>query len=275
MSVDAYRTESPLRTGQLTEMVLRHYGAVEGDNTRKYITLTQVRAATGFGDPNTADVMVMGNWPSSGNKLEGFEVKVSRSDWLNEVKAGPAKSEPYRKYCDRFWLVIADESFVKDGELPRDWGMMAAADGKLKVVKKAPFLATEPLSNTFVASLLRADASESIPFDVHNDKIKDAHRDAEAAAKAKYGQLMDYVRFLNREFGIKLEKSRWSDQWHAHIAKGSYSTDLDRERLAELFRKALSENLDELHWKFRSMEQTAKDILELTGAEPGKAGDAS
>src|SRR5664279_2449362 len=98
-----YFTTMPLRTGDLTHMVISKYGGLNGaESLGKYIALTQVASSTG-GATNIADVMVLGAWHSSGNELEGFEVKVSRADWLNEVK-NTSKCVPSKKYCHRWWL---------------------------------------------------------------------------------------------------------------------------------------------------------------------------
>lgn len=257
---------SVLRTGELTQRVLSHYGTAEGKSDGKYVALTQVRAATGWADPSTADVMIMGNWPSTGAELEGFEVKVSRADWLNEVKA-PDKCQPTKKYCDRWWLVIADEIFVREEELPEDWGMMVAVNRGLKVVKKAPKLNPQPLDNLFVASMLRADNREQIPIDLHNEKMKDAVRDAEAAMKAKYQSLRDYVKFLNSGLGIELDWKKsygyaeYVHHWVASIKKTGHT--YDKEELLALIKAALSEDLDDIGYRLYSARDDARKILEI------------
>ena len=80
----------------------------------QYAFLSQVRNQTGYGNLSdgirTADAMALGLWPSRGNYLHGFELKVSRSDWLNELK-DPAKAEAIAKYCDMFSLVIVFLTF--------------------------------------------------------------------------------------------------------------------------------------------------------------------
>lgn len=254
-----------MRTGELTEKVILKYGSLNGaENLGKYIPLTQVASSTG-GANTIADLMVLGAWHSSGNYLDGFEVKVSRADWLNEVK-NPNKCLPSKQYCHRWWLVIADENIVKEGELPEDWGMMAVVDGKLKVIKKAPFLTPIPLTIDFVASLLRTDARATIPLDVHRDRCKDAVRDAEQDMKKKYQLLMDYVKFLNKAFGIELEKSNWSEQWSAKIRQGRYSSrHFSQEQLLSHFKQAMSENLKDLEYKFERMRDIATEVIELVG----------
>jgi hypothetical protein len=97
-------------------------------------------------------------WPSSGLHLHGHEVKCSRSDWLTELR-DPSKAEEFKQYMDRWWLVIADRTMVKPGELPDDWGLMALGrSGALRMVRDAPVLTPAPMPKRMLAALLRATA---------------------------------------------------------------------------------------------------------------------
>lgn len=66
----------------------------------------------------------------------GHEVKVSRSDWLAELR-DPNKSETWRQYCNKWYLVVPDASIVKD-DLPEGWGLMVVGkNGGLRVRKQS------------------------------------------------------------------------------------------------------------------------------------------
>jgi hypothetical protein len=150
------------------------YGASSGNGPR-YAGMAHVRSDAGFDATRTADYIAIDLWPSKGLALHGHEVKISRSDWLNELK-DPEKSGAFMKHVDYWWLVIADAAMVKDGELPDGWGMMAVgSDGKLRVVKQAPRLnkvdlppernswgglkpAVAPVHRGLVAAMLRSSA---------------------------------------------------------------------------------------------------------------------
>lgn len=251
-----------MRTGELTDMVISKYGALNGAaNLGKYIPLTQVASSTG-GANNIADIMILGAWQSSGNLLEGFEVKVSRADWLNEVK-NPTKSLPSKQYCHKWWLVIADATMVKDGELPEDWGMMAIENGTLKIIKKAPFLEPVPLAMDFVASLLRTDARASIPLDVHRDKLKDYKRDIEAEYKKRYAGLLQFVKELHTELGIDIQDSNnGGDEanWYARIgswkmqkivANGGWN--LTPKQVAAAIKVVLNGDMDKIKYDLQSV----------------------
>jgi hypothetical protein len=121
--------------------------------------LTHVRSETGFGRAGaavrTADAIAMGLWPSRGLELHGHEIKVARSDWLRELRAG-AKAEEIARYCDRWWIVTTPGVVADvDGELPANWGLMELVGCRVKVRVKAPKLDPEPMSRAFMASLFR------------------------------------------------------------------------------------------------------------------------
>lgn len=134
----------------------RYAKASQGQGIR-FAVAEQVRSSASFDARRVCDFMAQDLWRGGDLALHGHEVKVSRSDWLREL-ADPSKAETFRRYCDRWWLVVSDRAIVKPGELPAGWGLMALSDGVLRVVKGAPKLTPEPLSVTFRAALLRATA---------------------------------------------------------------------------------------------------------------------
>lgn len=259
-----------IRTGELTERVLAHYGCA-GDTYRgmqqRYVGMTQLRADSGW-DVTTADVVIVGAWGSTNHEIEGFEVKISRSDWLNEVKK-PNKNDAIKQYCDRFWLVIADESMVKDGELPEDWGMMVVSGTGLKVVKKAPKLEPVPVTHGFLAMMMRSNQSNSIPMDVHTDSVKDAYRSAEAQYKTQSEGLLQFVKELDRELGIKIDYDKLNKKWRANISNWDVSREvadggnLNPAQLAAAVRIALSGDMKTLKWRMESIANSAEDLLKI------------
>lgn len=57
-------------------------------------------------------------WSYSNMWVHGFEIKVSRSDWLRD-----AKYERYRKYCDTL-TVVCPKGLIGRDEIPGDIGLM-------------------------------------------------------------------------------------------------------------------------------------------------------
>jgi hypothetical protein len=118
--------------------------------------LEQVRNATGYRKTERyADGLAMSLWPSRGLEVHGFEVKVSRSDVLKELR-DPQKSSPIQRYCDRWWLVLGAAALIQPGELPATWGLMVVrGTTQLRAVTEAPQLEAAPLDRGFIASILR------------------------------------------------------------------------------------------------------------------------
>lgn len=100
-----------------------------------------------------ADAVAMGIWPSNGHLIHGFEIKVSRGDFLNEMK-DPTKAQAVFQFCDR-WSLVTPTGLVKADEVPGPWGLMTFDGKSLRTVKQAPKLDPSPLTPGFVAAMLR------------------------------------------------------------------------------------------------------------------------
>lgn len=148
-----------LTAAVVVELLRRRYGQRSG-NGPKWALVPQVRNGAGWGGPTgygglrTCDVIAVGLWASTGLGLHGHEIKVSRTDWLRELK-DPHKADAFRCYCDRWWLVAAP-GVAHAGELPDGWGLLEARGGRLRVVAQAPALDPEPPPRGLVAALVRA-----------------------------------------------------------------------------------------------------------------------
>lgn len=120
-----------------------------------YCFLEQVADGTGARQFRWADAVAMSVWPSRGYDIHGIEVKVSKSDWKNELK-NPEKSAAVQKFCDRWWIATPDDTIIGVGELPPTWGWMCCnGKGSMKVLRDAPKLTPAAPSIEFVASILR------------------------------------------------------------------------------------------------------------------------
>ena len=101
--------------------------------------------------------------------LHGHEVKVSRSDWLTELR-DPEKAEAFRSYCDFWWLVVSEKSIVKVGELPIGWGLMVAVGDSVRVVARADRNpAVEPMTRDVQATFARAVTKTTMRLDRRED----------------------------------------------------------------------------------------------------------
>jgi hypothetical protein len=147
----------------MLDLLHLRYTRNQHGNGPRYVMAEHVRNYCGFAGYRTitplrtADALAVDLWPSSGHVVHGFEVKVSRSDWLTELK-DPEKAEAFKPYCDYWWLVVPDAAIVRD-DLPPGWGLMTAVGTNgLRIRIRAPRLDRQPMPFEMTASWLRATA---------------------------------------------------------------------------------------------------------------------
>jgi hypothetical protein len=139
--------------------------------------LFEVGQGTGMAGGRYADAVAMNLFPSRGLRVEGVEIKISRGDWLRELRA-PDKSAPIQRYCDHWWIATTPD-IVWPGELPPTWGLIELKGGCMRVKVKAPKLDPEPLGRPFLAAMVRR-ASEKA-----DAELRRRVAEATEAARAK------------------------------------------------------------------------------------------
>lgn len=113
-----------------------------------------------------ADGVSVGLWRSRGLTIQGFEIKVSRSDWLREIKKPEKAEQTVFNFCDKWWLITPKKSdVVRTGEIPQPWGHATVTRAGVHVVKEAPSLNPSAIDRPFVAELFR-HATEQLPSEV-------------------------------------------------------------------------------------------------------------
>lgn len=122
----------------------------------RYAMFFNVPDAVSLDARRRIDAVAIGIWRSVGREVQAFELKVSRSDWLRELKHVD-KADPFIAICDRFWLVTGDTSVAKLDEIPSCWGWMTATSHGLRVQRPAQKLPTdrENMPWGFTVGLLR------------------------------------------------------------------------------------------------------------------------
>lgn len=237
--------------GDMIQLLAERYPAPE------YAFLPGVRNGTGAQrTTREADAIAMSLWPSRGTELHGFEVKVSRGDWLRELKE-PAKAEEIARRCDRWWVAVAERDMVKPGELPPTWGLLAPRGGKLVQVIEAPRLPERgPLDRAFLAALLRRVVEQWRPIElvqVEAKKLAHAYSPreleiakAEAAqekhAKERAEKALEELRASMRAFEEKsgLQIDQWSGGWLGDRVRAFMAANDEKkgEQFAEWARRA-------------------------------------
>lgn len=138
--------------------------------TPDWVFLPEVRTRTGV-DGNirfnnsldairSIDAFAMHMWKSKGYRRVAYEIKVSRSDWLAELKQ-PQKRVPAYLLSHEFWFAVAPGVWrPSDGirELDGAGVLEVGADGSIEVLWRAAYREAWPLPESFIASLLRRAA---------------------------------------------------------------------------------------------------------------------
>lgn len=88
-----------------------------------FVRVRELRPSVGFkGDDRRIDLWVLECRPSAGMPAHSIEVKVSRGDWLRELKQ-PLKRRAAMAISNYFWIA-APIGVVKLDELPNDCGLI-------------------------------------------------------------------------------------------------------------------------------------------------------
>lgn len=144
----------------------QHHVRPGNGGSGEYAFLTHVRNAAGFQATRTIDGLSLSLWPSRGHVLTGYEVKISRADWLRELK-DPAKADDVCGLVDHF-AVVAPVGVVQADEVPAPWGWLEVSDNQRVRTKKRPAMlhVTEPgrvpLDRGFVVAMLRSAGAAAV-----------------------------------------------------------------------------------------------------------------
>lgn len=74
-------------------------------------------------------------WNSSGRSTI-YEIKMSRSDFLADFKKKCRQAERKKAGCKFYYVCCGD--FIKEEEVPEDWGLIYYINGKFKEIKCSP-----------------------------------------------------------------------------------------------------------------------------------------
>lgn len=209
--------EKPVYTAQdLKHALSERYSQPE------WAYFSEVRNSTGYRSTiTTADGIAMHMYPSRGFEIHGFEIKVSRSDWLSELKK-PAKADEIFKYCHKWWLVVSDKDIVKDGELPHTWGLMVMQKNGLIAKVQAPVIEPEAFDMGFVASLLRSATANTVQRSSIQKKLSEEfdrgkscmEGDVTRAEKSKE-EAWGIIKAFEKAAGVKI--TRWHGEENAEM----------------------------------------------------------
>lgn len=208
--------DGKITTGDVMDRLAAQYARDE------YVVLFDIGDAVGTKYKRRADAVVIGCWQSTGRHIDGFEIKVSRSDWLREVKA-VEKADPFLALVDRWWLV-APEGVAKAEEVPACWGWKTLTKHGLRVQRPATMLphAGGAIDRLFALELLRksfrcqlndpeVQAALKAAADVKEQTITQRVQSAIYSQRHEHEQLTARVERFEKSSGMKLDDWRLGD----------------------------------------------------------------
>jgi hypothetical protein len=176
----ALEDEPKLTTAQLEDLLRAKYDRV------RYALFFDVPDAVSLDARRRIDAVAIGIWKSVGRNVSAFELKVSRSDWLRELKH-VNKADPFVAICDYFWLVTGDPSVAKVDEIPACWGWMTATKHGLRVQRPAQKLPNDRdnMPWGFTVGLLRKLQDDLISSPDVRSAIEERTREQERMYRAQ------------------------------------------------------------------------------------------
>lgn len=241
-----------------------------------YITLEEVRDATGFDGVRTADALAISLYRSRGKAVWGFEMKVSRNDWLKELKQ-PEKAESIMRYCNYWALVVPSESIVKAGELPATWGMYVAQKNRLKCVVPCPKLDPMPMSLTFLTAIAyaiqrRQDKLDSAALTVARDEgyKQGCNRSGSDYWEKEYKNLETSVKAFDDASGLQIRHGWNKPEKVGGIVKLLLDGDTPLKRILDTAKYNLSKTEDlkvEIEKQIKVLEAAMIDSPDLKDEE--------
>lgn len=221
----------------------------------EFALMFEVRSGTGHNNNvRYADALALSLWPSRGLELIGFEVKVIRSDWLRELKE-PQKADRIGRFCDRWYVVAGAKDIVLPGELPSGWGLMVPRGDGLSVSKEAPPLTPEPISRSFLASLMRAACAQSPAEGIIAQRLKAALSEQASKLKSTYEQR---ARYDTSELSVLRQAVEDFER-----ASGVSIRGWRGKKVGEAVNFIIQGGLDGMEQRLRSVARTATEIAGL------------
>jgi len=145
-----------LKAKDITALLRKRHSFVD------HVFVEELRGGSGWGKDSERriDAWTMHHHPSKGNKRTAYEVKISRSDFLKDVK-DPLKHRPALRFSNEFYFV-APEGMLKAEDLPLFAGLLEVKEDNegnpyipVRPTVEAPWRDTIPPSWRFVVSLVR------------------------------------------------------------------------------------------------------------------------
>lgn len=186
------------KADELVEMLRKKYPAPA------HSVLEQVRSCTGYAkEIRTCDAMAMSLWPGRGIWLAGFEIKVSRSDWLKELSE-PSKADGFQSLCHRWYLLTSDDKVAQIDEIPETWGWMVQQNGTLRTLKESKYNPNPQLDHYFLASVFRNVTEGYISAKKHQELMSKQYDEGFKSGMREHNELLEKIREFEQISGVEI-----------------------------------------------------------------------
>lgn len=140
-----------------------------------WLFVCELRTSTGFTrDMQRIDALAIHLWPSAQYKREAYEVKLTRSDFLREIKQ-PQKRKLALLYSNTFYF-LAPQGLIKPAELPVECGLREVRpDGIVETTVWAPHRDGHAPTWGFMLSVLRHQQA-AVELEVRLRLLREAAR---------------------------------------------------------------------------------------------------
>lgn len=231
----------------------------------KWTVVPGLPNATSWDKSRTCDAMAFGCWRSEGIAIHGYEIKVSRGDWLREIQ-DPEKGLAFSRRCN-YWWIAAPDGVVKVEEMPSDWGLRVVSRNteggySARVKKAATFKANPEWDLNFLVALARACYKKS-PDRIADEKATSAAYEEgyKAGAARRERETVGDVRGHLIEERDRYKKAIADFETASGIRIDSYNAG-QLGRAFQAFQQ-LSTNWGGLHSIFQAIEGLQKEATEL------------
>ena len=242
---------------QIVELLRSRYASLA------FAFLTQVPNGTGDCCNRICDAMVMSLWPSKGFTLQGFEIKVNRSDWLSELQQ-PDKAAAFFIHC-HYWWIVCPRGIAKPEECPAEWGIIEVTNaGNLRIKKAASLREPQAVDWPFLAGLLRAASRNA-----SSAELRAARQSGYKTGVAMGHKSERASKEWERSRAERELKSLQTSLDAFEASSGLTITDYGGGELGEMVAKA--RKVTEIEQRISELKGTAEYILQLLAEEPDHA----
>lgn len=223
-------------------------------DTRQYAYAEEVGNSTGANQTRRLDMVVIDCFRSHGFAIEGFEIKISKSDLRRELQDS-TKHNIFYKNLD-YYSLAAPADVVDLDIIPKQWGIYLAAvaqDGSLSLRRKRKPLSLHDdfigiIDKEFVAALLRAMWG-SRPTDSMIEAVKQEAQE-QALREAGYIDYERQIQSLQEDLSAYKELKERLNLWGA----GSV------ERAVQDYESFLKLNIPNLVWNLKRLTDVEKEL---------------